>query len=39
LHPLKRTNTNGKRSDDVYKEYEVKSKTAMNNFIKSLILT
>jgi hypothetical protein len=38
LHPLKRTNTNGKRSDDVYMEYELKSKTAMNNFIKSLTI-
>lgn len=36
-HPLKRTNTNGKRSDAVYKEYEIKSINAMNNFIKSLI--
>jgi len=36
-HPLKRTNTNGKRSDDVFKEYEMKSTIAMNNFIKSLL--
>jgi hypothetical protein len=36
-HPLKRTNTNGKRSDDVFKEYETKSTIAMNNFIKSVV--
>jgi hypothetical protein len=36
-HPLKRTNTNGKRSDDVFKEYEMKSTIAMKNFIKSLV--
>jgi hypothetical protein len=36
-HPLKRTNTNSKRSDDVFKQYELKSKIAMNNFIKSLL--
>jgi len=36
-HPLKRTNTNGKRTDDVFKEYEMKSTIAMNNFIKSLV--
>jgi hypothetical protein len=36
-HPLKRTNTNGKRSDGVFKEYEMKSTIAMNNFIKSLV--
>jgi hypothetical protein len=36
-HSLKRTNTNGKRSDGVFKEYEMKSTIAMNNFIKSLV--
>jgi hypothetical protein len=36
-HPLKRTNTNGKRSDDVFKHYEQKSIQSMNNFIKSLL--
>jgi hypothetical protein len=36
-HPLKRTNTNGKRSDGVFKEYEMKSTIAMKNFIKSLV--
>jgi hypothetical protein len=36
-HPLKRTNTNGKRSDDAFKEYEMKSTIAMKNFIKSLV--
>jgi len=35
-HPLKRTNTNSKRSDGVFKEYEKKSIIAMNNFIKSI---
>jgi len=35
-HPLKRTNTNAKRSDGLFKEYETKSTIAMNNFIKSL---
>ena len=34
-HPLKRTNTEAKRSDDLFKEYEIKSTIAMNNFIKS----
>jgi hypothetical protein len=36
-HPLKRTNTNAKRSDDVFKQYEQKSIQSMNNFIKSLL--
>jgi hypothetical protein len=36
-HPLKRTNTNSKRSDGVFKQYEQKSIQAMNNFIKSLL--
>jgi hypothetical protein len=36
-HPLKRTNTNAKRSDDVFKQYETKSTIAMKNFIKSLL--
>lgn len=36
-HPLKRTNTNAKRSDEVFKQYELKSINAMNNFIKSLL--
>ena len=36
-HPLKRTNTNAKRSDGLFKEYEMKSTNAMNNFIKSLV--
>jgi hypothetical protein len=36
-HPLKRTNTNAKRSDDVFKQYEYKSIQSMNNFIKSLL--
>lgn len=35
-HPLKRTNTNSKRSDGIFKEYEKKSTTAMNNFLKSI---
>ncbi len=35
-HPLKRTNTNSKRSDGLFKEYEKKSIIAMNNFIKSI---
>jgi hypothetical protein len=35
-HPLKRTNTNSKRSDGVFKEYEKQSIIAMNNFIKSI---
>jgi len=34
-HPLKRTNTEAKRSDDLFKEYEMKSTISMNNFIKS----
>jgi len=35
-HPLKRTNTEAKRSDGVFKEYEMKSTIAMNKFIKSI---
>lgn len=35
-HPLKRTNTNSKRSDDIFKIYEEKSTLAMVNFIKSI---
>lgn len=35
-HPLKRTNTNAKRDDLTFKEYEKKSTIAMTNFIKSL---
>lgn len=35
-HPLKRTNTNSKRSDEIFKEYEMKSTVAMHNFIKSI---
>lgn len=34
-HPLKRTNTEAKRSDGLFKEYELKSSIAMHNFIKS----
>jgi hypothetical protein len=36
-HPLKRTNTNAKRSDGVFKMYEQKSTESMNNFITKLI--
>jgi hypothetical protein len=36
-HPLKRTNTNSKRSDGVFKQYEQKSIQSMNNFIKTLL--
>jgi hypothetical protein len=36
-HPLKRTNTDSKRTDEVFKQYETKSTIAMNNFIKSLL--
>jgi hypothetical protein len=36
-HPLKRTNTHAKRTDEAFKQYEMKSTKAMNNFIKSLI--
>ena len=38
-HPLKRTNTNAKRSDDVFKQYEQKSTQSMKTFINSLIKT
>ena len=37
-HPLKRTNTEAKRSDDLFKEYEMKSTISMNSFIKSFQL-
>jgi hypothetical protein len=33
-HPLKRTNTEAKRSDGLFKEYEMKSSIAAINFIK-----
>jgi hypothetical protein len=36
-HPLKRINTNNKRDDLVFKQYEAKSTQSMNNFIKSLL--
>jgi len=36
-HPLKRTNTNAKRSDVVFKQYEQKSTQSMKTFINSLI--
>jgi hypothetical protein len=36
-HPLKRTNTNAKRTDDVFKQYEQKSTQSMKAFINSLI--
>lgn len=36
LHPLKRTNTDAKRDDSVFKEYEKTSTIAMNNFLKSI---
>lgn len=36
-HPLKRTNTDAKRDDLVFKEYEKNSTMAMNNFLKSII--
>jgi hypothetical protein len=35
-HPLKRTNTNAKRDDLAFKEYEKKSTIAMNNFLKNI---
>jgi len=37
-HPLKRTNTDAKRTDGLFKEYEMKSTISMNNFIKSFQL-
>lgn len=37
-HPLKRTNTSSKRSDDTFKKYESKSINAADNFIKSLLV-
>lgn len=36
-HPLKRTNTNAKRSDELFKQYEQKSIESMKNFIKQLL--
>ena len=35
-HPLKRTNTDAKRDDLAFKEYEKKSTIAMNNFLKNI---
>lgn len=35
-HPLKRTNTDAKRDDLAFKEYEKKSTIAMNNFLKHI---
>jgi hypothetical protein len=37
-HPLKRTNTEAKRTDSVFRYYEEKSTEAMNTFIKELTL-
>jgi hypothetical protein len=36
-HPLKRTNTNSKRSDEIFKIYEDKSTESMKKFIKTLL--
>jgi hypothetical protein len=36
-HPLKRTNTNSTRDDNVFKEYATKSEIAMNQFIYEMI--
>lgn len=35
-HPLKRTNTDAKRDDSIFKEYEKTSTISMNNFLKSI---
>ena len=35
-HPIKRTNTDAKRDDLAFKEYEKKSTIAMNNFLKNI---
>lgn len=35
-HPLKRTNTNSKRTDDAFKKYSEESSAAVSNFLKSL---
>ena len=35
-HPLKRTNTNSKRTDDLFKKYSEESSAAVEKFLKSL---